>query len=105
MASTVSTKGIPGTVSLAGMKYGTLSLGVYATGGIAVAASQFGTFTQLIDLDVRPSAGYVPEWDEAAGKVIVYVGDNDNAADAPLVEVANATDLAAINFRFAARCD
>lgn len=37
--------------------------------------------------------GYVFNYDKANGKVIAYYGDNNNAADGPLIEVPGTTDL------------
>jgi len=92
--------------SAAGTRYlreGTLNLGTYATGGIAVTKATFDLWHSLVDLEVRPSGGYVPEY--VGGKVKVYDQKDPAAsggADIPLPEVANATDLSAVNFPFRA---
>ena len=73
----------------------------YPTGGEAVLAKQFG----LAALDLvlgAPSGGYIPEYDHVNKKLMVYYGDNDGAADGPLVQVANKADLSAVTFRFMA---
>jgi hypothetical protein len=71
----------------------------YPTGGEAVTFTDVEYIHALLPF---PTAGYVGEWDKANGKLKVYRGDNDNAADAPLVEVANAVDLSAVTFTFLA---
>jgi len=43
-----------------------------------------------------PKGGYVFEWDPAAKKIKAYYGDNNNAADGPLIEVAAAVNVGAI---------
>lgn len=67
----------------------------YPTNGEAFLKSQIGLAT-IDRLIIFPSAGYTFEYDSAAVKVKVYWGDNNNAADAPAVEVANTTDLSAL---------
>jgi hypothetical protein len=71
MASSVVIDPIPDPGGLFGAttRIGTLNLGTYATGGVAVTAAQVKLGT-LYDLDVRPQAGYVPVWDKATGLVL-----------------------------------
>ena len=73
----------------------------YPTGGEAVSAEQLGLSALEFVLGA-PSGGYVPEYDHASKKLKAYYGDNDNAADGPLAEVANATNLSAVTFRLMA---
>lgn len=84
---------------------GKVTVGVYATNGVAVAKADFDLAVMLESLHIFPSAGYVPEWDKTNAKVKVYRQTNPAAAggaDIPLVEVANAVDLSAVLFRFEA---
>lgn len=46
----------------------------------------------------QDSGGYFPIYDVAGDKLKVFVGDNNNASDGPLVENASA-DLSATTFR------
>lgn len=82
----------------------------YPTGGESVTVAQLG-LTQLQNLEVRPglgssTTGYVPVW--ATGRSVtspavqVLMGDNNNASDGPLIEVANTTDLSALVVDFVA---
>jgi len=67
----------------------------YPTGGEAITLADLG----LKEVDfcmASPKAGYVPEWDDANSKMLMYWGDNNNASDGPLIEVADTTNLAAI---------
>ena len=50
---------------------------------------------QLEELEVRPglgssTTGYVPVWNRSVSSplLLVFMGDNNNASDGPLVEVA-----------------
>ena len=43
-----------------------------------------------------PRSGYVFEYDPAAKKLKAFWGDNNNAADGPLIEVPAATNVGAI---------
>lgn len=82
-----------------GHVFGTLNLGTYATGGVAVTPQQFGFNATLEHLDVAQSAGTVFEWVASSNKVKAF----QNAAGAgPLAEVANATNLGSITPRFLA---
>jgi hypothetical protein len=91
-----------------GNKYvrrGTLTLGSYATNGVAVAKADFELPVSLDRLEIDPAGGYVFEWDKANGKVKAYRQKdpaNAGGADIPLPEVANAVNLAAIIINFQA---
>ena len=64
----------------------------YPTGGEPITAVSYG----LSSIDVllaAPGGGYVFEFDHANSKLKAYVGDNDNAADGPLVQVADKADI------------
>ena len=87
------------------VRRGTMTLGTYASGGIAVTASQLelpgGT---LQDLRVDSSGGYVPRWNSSTGKVMVYLQKDPAAAggaDIALPELG-AVDISATAFRFRA---
>lgn len=70
--------------------------GTYETGGFAIAASDFGLGSiESIRLGApfEGTAAYAARWDSTNSKVFLYVGDNDNAADAAFIEVANAVDV------------
>lgn len=107
MASTVTIDAQPdgrhdGIGGLRG-RFGKLNVGVYATGGVAVTASQFEFSASILHLDVGSSAGYVFEFDKTNLKILVYRQKDPAAAggaDIPLPEVANAVDLTAITPRF-----
>ena len=80
----------------------------YPTGGEAVTVAQLG-LTLLENLQVQPGLGstttaYVPAWDRSktSPKVQAFMGDNNNASDGPLIEVANTTDLSALIVGFTA---
>lgn len=74
----------------------------YATGGEDMAPSALGL--QVID-HIDPeisSGGYVVRFSRANKKLQAFQGDNTNAAAAPLVEVANTTNLSAVTVRLVA---
>ena len=66
-------------------------------GGEAVTANQFGLNT-ITALFIQPASGFVGEYIAADGKIVVRYGDNNNASDSALVEVADTTDLSAVIF-------
>lgn len=73
----------------------------YLTGGETFTPANIG-LGQLEELEVRPglgssTTGYVPVWNRStsAPKVLALMGDNNNASDGPLIEVASTTDLSA----------
>lgn len=77
----------------------------YTTGGLAFTLASVG-LSALDELRLQPPiTGYVPVWDgsTSAPKVMAFYGDNNNAADGPLIEVPNATNLSTVtNVRFTA---
>jgi hypothetical protein len=83
------------------LRQGALSLGTYATGGVAVSSAQldFPADFQIVWLDVGSAGGYVFTWDKTNGKVLAY---RQNNTTGPLVEVPNATDLSGVSARFQA---
>ena len=100
MAASITTQNVSrGTLN------GTLNLGTYATGGVPVTPGLF-SMNALVGLDVNPSAGFVCEYVPTSndptkcGKVKVYW--TGAGLSAVLAEITNATNLAAVNFRFEA---
>jgi hypothetical protein len=89
--ATVTKKyGIGGTATL---YVGTIAFdATYPSGGEAIDLG--GNETVEIML-CAPSGGYVYLWDKANQKLLVYYGDNNNAADGPLIENATA-DISAL---------
>lgn len=73
----------------------------YPTGGEAVTAANLG-ITAIGWMFMLPAAGYVPVFDSANSKILVYQGDNDAVADGPGVQVPNTTDLSALTVTFLA---
>lgn len=66
----------------------------YPTGGESLTAANIGL--GVIDhMTIEPKGGYVFEYDYANKKVLAYV-EEAVAAGGPLLEVANAVDLAAV---------
>lgn len=71
----------------------------YPTGGEAFTAAQLG-LTSLKNVYASAglgstTTGYVPAWNRSVSSplLLVLMGDNNDASDGPLIEVANATDL------------
>jgi hypothetical protein len=68
--------------------------GDYVTGGVACDFGPF--FSQqgqgIVDkVSIDPTAGYVLEYNYTTKKIVIRMGDNNNASDAPGVEHAAAT--------------
>lgn len=109
MAATATIDALPGGREVSGasrVHRGKITVGTYATNGVAVSNLTFELPVRMDDLTVRASAGYVPEWDKTNGKIIVYDQKDPGAvggADIALPEVGNAVDLAAVFFRFEAK--
>jgi hypothetical protein len=66
----------------------------YPTGGESMDISDM--FNSLNIVLFESKAGYVFEYDYGNKKVKVMMGNNDGAADGPMVEVANETNLSAL---------
>lgn len=107
MASTITLDSQPDGRSVTGdrqVRRGSMTLGTYASGGIAVTAAQLELPYAVNDLRVDPSGGYVPRWNKSTGKVMVYVSKDPGAvggADVVLQEVG-VVDISATAFRFRA---
>lgn len=87
------------------IRRGTVNIGTYATGGVAVTKATFDLWHSLVDLRLDSSAGYLPRYDLANLKIMVYDQKDPAAAggaDIALPEVGNGVDLSAVNFRFRA---
>lgn len=67
----------------------------YPTGGESISdiTAQFRTCQGIV---FQPKGGYVFDADISNNKVIAYRADYDAAADGPLVQVPNTTDLSAL---------
>ena len=77
----------------------------YATGGETFTPADLGlAFLTDLQVEVDATAGYVPVWNRSttAPKLMAFYGDNNNAADGPLIEVPNATNIATAAARFTA---
>lgn len=68
----------------------------YPTGGEAFTVADLGFKVLPRWIEIETSAGYIFKIDRTNLKVIAYMGDNNNASDGPLIEVANTTDLSAV---------
>lgn len=71
----------------------------YPSGGVPLpAVGNFGMVTSLdglIFLEPNAANGFVYKYDISAHTVRIYQGDNNNAADAPLIELTTAATPAA----------
>lgn len=82
--------------------FGTITLDAsYPTGGEAVAARGVGLGT-IEDLTPSGDDGYIPRWDAANSKIVMYYADYDAVADGALIQVADATDLSTVVLRYQA---
>jgi hypothetical protein len=64
----------------------------YPAGGIPLTAAQMGCPNEVRTLNLfSPDSanGFVYKYDQANNKIRIYQGDNNNAADAPLIELAS----------------
>lgn len=70
----------------------------YPTGGESLTSADLGFEDVAANLFVicPPRNGYSFVYDGTNAKLKVYWGDNNNASDAPGVEVADTTDLSAL---------
>ena len=73
----------------------------YPTGGELIDAATFpggpyGLFRNVLDIFAEPKNGYTFSFDVVNKKLKAYQGDNANAVPAPSIEVAAATNLAAV---------
>lgn len=90
----------PNIVSRMGLEmWGTFAFdSSYPTGGEALAAADIvNQFPGGVEqITIENAGGYIFKWDRANAKILAYFGDNDNASDGPLIEIANTTDLSAL---------
>lgn len=66
----------------------------YPSGGIPLTAAKMGCPNQIISCMLNSPAssnGFVYKYDLTNNKLRIYQGDNDNAADAALIELVAAT--------------
>ena len=79
----------------------------YPSGGVPITVGKIGAPVSLETVNfVEPDAGngFVYKYDVSADTIRIYQGDNDNAADAPLIElVGGAATPAAATVRLEAR--
>ena len=102
--ATVTLDSLPDGHGVAGdvfIRRGTVNLGTYATGGIAITRSDLSFAVSVVDLDVRPTDGYVFTWDKTGGKILAYWVDT-SVDGAPMAEVPDSTDLSGTDARFRA---
>lgn len=73
----------------------------YAAGGsdfAAAAEAAIAAGREIMAVVPVDCGGYLPQFDKSNGKLKVYYGNYD-AADGPLIEVANATNLSGVTFK------
>ena len=90
--ATVTKKyGIGGTATL---YVGTIAFdSSYPTGGEAIDLSG----NERVEyIQCNAQGGYVFVFEQNDQKLLAYYGDNNNAADGPLIEVPNTTDLSSL---------
>lgn len=78
----------------------------YPAGGIPLTKAKLGLPNQLESLlfvDSGSANGYVYKFDQANAKIRIYQGDNDNVADAPLIELGGSAAPAAVTLKVQAR--
>ena len=76
----------------------------YPAGGIPLLAGKMGCPNEIRSCELFSPAsgdGYVYKYDQANNKVRIYQGDNDNVADAPLIELVAATATPAATLLYA----
>ncbi len=70
----------------------------YPSGGIPLDKAKMGCASAIINVNLcspASSNGFVYKYDLTNNKIRIYQGDNDNAADAPLIELLGAATPAA----------
>lgn len=80
---------------------GNINIGSYASNGVSMDLSK-QIPTKVHAVLVESDGGYIGSYDETNKKLKVYYADYDAEADGALIEVADQTDLAAVNMRFVA---
>lgn len=96
MALTITDRNSPSVPFERKLVYVTIDFDAsYPTGGEALTASDVGL--DRIDAVFVESGEYNFEYDPTNEKILAYWGDNNNASDGPLVEVADTTDLSAVS--------
>lgn len=66
----------------------------YPSGGIPLTAAKMGCPNQILSVMLNSPAssnGFVYKYDLTNNKIRIYQGDNDNVADAPLIELVAST--------------
>ena len=62
----------------------------YPSGGVPILRASFGMANQLVDfswIENGQANGFIYKWDSTDEKIRIYQGDNNNAADSPLIEL------------------
>lgn len=109
MSATVTIDAQPGGRTVDGatrVHRGKITVGTYATSGVAVTNLSFELPVRMDDIRLSPSAGYIPEYLPSTGKILVYDQKDPAAAggaDIALPQVGNGVDLGAVFFRFEAK--
>lgn len=80
------------------IRTGTINLGTYTSGGIAVTAAMFEMPAILHDLYVESAGGYVFRYDKTNKKVMAYM----SAGSAAAMGEVGSTDISAAVARFKA---
>lgn len=101
MALTASAN-LPLVAAEVGIVTGTLNLGTYATGGVAVTGAQVKCPSNLFVLDVGHSGGYSFEFIQTSSSGGAIKAFQQSAATGALSEVPNNTNLSGVNPRFVA---
>jgi len=78
-------------------------VGTYATGGLAFTAGDFEMAAiKFVCFGGPSTGGYIPVWDRANGKLMVFITKDPGAAggaNVVLQEVGNGVDLSAVKFQ------
>lgn len=104
MALTISTH-YPERIGRKKVVRGTMTFdSSYATGGLAFTPKDLGMVTVEEVRAFPSSSGYVGVWNRSvtAPKMQAFYGDNNNAADGPLIEVPAATNISTVTVQFEA---
>lgn len=96
-------KGVIGDLQYAILDVQLTSGANYTTGGEVFDVAQVpGLKSVLYGVDFLGAGGgtgYLPSWDSTNKKLMVFQGDNANAAAAPAVQVPASTNLSAVTVR------
>lgn len=70
----------------------------YSVGGELVDAlfTTAGYMSSIDNIVMDSDSGYIFKYLPASGKIMAFFGDNNNAADGPLIEIPDTTNLSAL---------